>query len=139
MKDLLSMMAHHGYVLTFGLLLAEALGLPFPAAIALVAAGAAVASHALAGPSVLLAALTALLLGDSVQFWLGRYTGWALLGFLCRVSINPETCILRSAESFYKRGKATLVVAKFIPGVNTMAPPLAGSMKMPFVQFLTIH
>ena len=43
--------------------------------------------------------------------------------FLCKVSANPETCILRSAESFYKRGKTTLVIAKFIPGVNTMAPP----------------
>lgn len=138
MNELLSLMAHHGYVLTFWLLLAEAVGLPFPAAIALVAAGAAVASHALIGPSVLLAALAALLLGDSVQFWLGRYAGWALLGFLCRVSINPETCILRSAESFYKRGKVTLVIAKFIPGVNTMAAPLAGSMKMRFGQFLRL-
>lgn len=138
MNGLLSLMAHHGYVLTFWLLLAEAVGLPFPAAIALVAAGAAVASHALIGPSVLLTALAALLLGDSVQFWLGRYAGWALLGFLCRVSINPETCILRSAESFYKRGKVTLVIAKFIPGVNTMAAPLAGSMKMRFGQFLRL-
>ena len=131
-------MAHHGYALIFGLLLAEAMGLPFPAAIALVAAGAAVAAHAMWGPYVLLAALAALLLGDSSQFWLGRYMGWALLGFLCRVSINPETCILRSAESFYKRGKITLVVAKFIPGVNTMAAPLAGSMKMRFSQFLRL-
>jgi membrane protein DedA with SNARE-associated domain len=139
MTDLLSLMARHGYALIFGLLLAEAVGLPFPAAIALVSAGAAVASHVLSGPSALLAALFALMLGDSVQFWLGRYTGWALLGFLCRVSINPETCILRSAESFYKRGKATLVVAKFIPGVNTMAAPLAGSMKMPFGQFLRLE
>ncbi len=136
--NLSSLMAHHGYALTFGLLLAEAIGLPFPAAIALVAAGAAVASHALWGPYVLLAAMTALLLGDTVQFWLGRYMGWLLLGFLCRVSINPETCILRSAESFYKRGKATLVIAKFIPGVNTMAAPLAGSMKMRFGQFLRL-
>jgi membrane protein DedA with SNARE-associated domain len=136
--NLFSLMAHHGYALTFGLLLAEAIGLPFPAAIALVAAGAAVAAHALWGPYVLFAALTALLLGDTVQFWLGRYMGWALLGFLCRVSINPETCILRSAESFYKRGKVTLVIAKFIPGVNTMAAPLAGSMKMRFWQFLRL-
>ncbi len=119
-------------------MLAEAIGLPFPAAIALVAAGAAVAAHTLWGPYVLLAAIVALLLGDTVQFWLGRYMGWLLLGFLCRVSINPETCILRSAESFYKRGKATLVVAKFIPGVNTMAAPLAGSMKMRFWQFLRL-
>jgi membrane protein DedA with SNARE-associated domain len=119
-------------------LLAEAIGLPFPAAIALVAAGAAVGAHALRGPYVVLAAISALLLGDTVQFWLGRYMGWALLGFLCRVSINPETCILRSAESFYKRGKITLVIAKFIPGVNTMAAPLAGSMKMRFWQFLRL-
>jgi membrane protein DedA with SNARE-associated domain len=136
--NLLLLMARHGYGLTFGLLLAEAVGIPFPAAIALVAAGAAVASHALWGPYVVLAAVLALLLGDTVQFWLGRYMGWALLGFLCRVSINPETCILRSAESFYKRGKITLVIAKFIPGVNTMAAPLAGSMKMRFWQFLRL-
>jgi membrane protein DedA with SNARE-associated domain len=138
MSDLLSIMARQGYALTFGLLFAEALGLPFPAAIALVAAGAAVAAHTLSFPAVLLASMVALLIGDSAQFWLGRYSGWALLGFLCRLSMNPETCILRSAESFYKRGKATLIIAKFIPGVNTMAAPLAGSMKMRFGQFLRL-
>lgn len=138
MHDLLSIMARQGYALTFALLFAEALGLPFPAAIALVAAGAGVASHTLYGPAVLLAAMVALLVGDTAQFWLGRYSGWALLGFLCRLSMNPETCILRSAESFYKRGKLTLVVAKFIPGINTMAAPLAGSMKMRFGQFLRL-
>jgi membrane protein DedA with SNARE-associated domain len=137
--DLVRLMAQHGYALLFGLLFAESLGLPFPAAIALVAAGATVAARALWGPYVLLAAVPALMLGDTVQFWLGRYMGWALLGFLCRVSINPETCILRSAESFYKRGKITLVIAKFIPGVNTMAAPLAGSMKMRFWQFLRLE
>jgi membrane protein DedA with SNARE-associated domain len=136
--DLLSLMSRHGYALTFGLLMAEAMGLPFPAAIALVAAGAAVAGKTLWGPYILVAAVSGLLLGDTVQFWLGRYMGWALLGFLCRVSINPETCILRSAESFYKRGKATLLIAKFIPGVNTMAAPLAGSMKMRFGQFVRL-
>lgn len=138
MSELLSVMARHGYALSFALLFAEAIGLPFPAAIALVAAGAAAASHTLWGPFVLLAAVLGLLLGDIAQFWLGRYSGWALLGFLCRVSLNPETCILRSAESFYKRGKITLVIAKFIPGVNTMAAPLAGSMKMRFWQFLRL-
>lgn len=138
MNVLLAIMAQHGYALTFCLLLAEAAGLPFPAAIALVAAGAAVASHALTGPGILLASMTALVLGDTALFWLGRYTGWALLGFLCRLSMNPETCMLRSAESFYKRGKLTLIIAKFIPGINTMAAPLAGSMKMPFGQFMRL-
>src|SRR5580698_3911679 len=138
MNNFLLMTAGHGYFLTFAILLAESLGLPIPAAIGLVVAGAAVASHTLSGPGVLIAAMAALLVGDSAQFWLGRRMGWALLGFLCRLSMNPETCILRSAESFYKRGKTTLVVAKFIPGVNTMAAPLAGSMKMRYGQFLRL-
>lgn len=138
MDNLLVNMAQHGYALIFALLVAEAVGLPFPASVALVVAGAAVASHTLTASGVLVAAIIALLIGDTIQFWLGRYTGWALLGFLCRVSMNPETCILRSAESFYKRGKKTLIVAKFIPGVNTMAAPLAGSMKMHFSQFLQL-
>jgi membrane protein DedA with SNARE-associated domain len=138
MNALVSLMAHHGYALTFGLLFAEAIGLPFPAALALVAAGAGLASHTLQAPFVLVAALAALLVGDSLQFVLGRQMGWALLGFLCRLSANPETCILHSAESFYKRGKITLVIAKFIPGLNTMAAPLAGSMKMRFAQFLRL-
>jgi len=69
-------------------------GLPFPAAIALVAAGAAVAAHTLSWPGLLLACMIALMIGDVAQFWLGRYAGWALLGFLCRLSMNPETCIL---------------------------------------------
>ena len=138
MNVLLATMGRHGYALTFAVLLAETIGLPFPASIALVAAGAAIASHTLSATGVVLAALMGLMVGDIWQFWLGRYTGWALLGFLCRLSMNPETCILRSAESFYKRGKATLIVAKFIPGVNTMAAPLAGSMKMRFGQFLSL-
>ncbi len=138
MNDLLPMMARHGYALTFALLFAEAIGFPIPAAIALVVAGAAIASHALWGPGVVISAAVALLVGDAAQYWLGRTAGWALLGFLCRLSMNPETCILRSAESFYKRGKITLVIAKFIPGLNTMAAPLAGSMKMRFGQFLRL-
>src|SRR5277367_5762971 len=138
MNGLLAIMARNGYALTFAVLLAESIGLPFPAAIAMIAAGAAVGSHTLSGPAIFLTAMSALVLGDIVQFWMGRSAGWALLGFLCRLSMNPETCILRSAESFYKRGKATLLIAKFIPGLNTMAAPLAGSMKMPFWQFLRL-
>jgi membrane protein DedA with SNARE-associated domain/rhodanese-related sulfurtransferase len=136
MSDLLSLIAHHGYGLLFLIVFAEAIGLPLPAALALIAAGAAVASGSLQPLSVYLLAISGMLLGDTILFVLGSYTGWWLLGFLCMVSVSPETCILRAAESFYKRGRATLVIAKFIPGVNAMAPPLAGSMKMPFVQFL---
>jgi membrane protein DedA with SNARE-associated domain len=136
MNDLLSLIARHGYVLVSGVVLAEAVGLPVPAALMLVTGGAAAASGILSAPRLLVLGTMAMLLGDSLLYVLGRYMGWGLLGLLCRVSVNPETCILRSAESFYKRGRITLLIAKFIPGVNTMAPPLAGSMKMRFFQFL---
>jgi membrane protein DedA with SNARE-associated domain len=137
-NSLFSLIAHHGYLLIFLVVLAEAVGLPMPAALALVAAGSAVASRTLNAPLALVLACLGMLLGDILLFVLGRSMGWALLGVLCRVSMNPETCILRGAESFYKRGKITLLVAKFIPGINTMAAPLAGSMKMRFRQFLTL-
>jgi len=136
MTDIASMIARHGYGLVLVIVLAESIGLPVPAALGLVAAGAAARSHVLRVPLVLAAALAGTVLGDILLFWLGRYSGWALLGFLCRLSVSPETCILRSAESFYKRGKLTLAFAKFVPGINTMAPPLAGSMRMRFGQFL---
>lgn len=136
MTDLLSLATRHGYLLIFVVVLAESLGLPLPAALALIAGGAAAAAHTLNAPVVLLLAVAAMMIGDTLTFTLGRYAGWALLGFLCRLSLNPETCILRSAESFYKRGKITLLFAKFVPGINAMAPPLAGSMKMRPGQFL---
>src|SRR5215469_14960538 len=123
-------------MVVFLVVLAEAIDMPVPAAVALVAGGAAAAAHSLRLPAVLVVAVTAMLIGDSLMFILGRYMGWGLLGLLCKISINPETCILRSAESFYKRGKTTLVIAKFVPGMNAMAPPLSGSMKMPYRQFV---
>jgi len=138
MNNFLALIAHHGYLLIFIIVLAEAIGLPVPAAVALVAGGAAAAAGTLSVPKALILALVGMLIGDTLLFVLGRYMGWRLLGFLCRLSVNPESCILRSAESFYKRGKTTLLIAKFIPGVNTMAPPLAGSMKMRPQQFLRL-
>ena len=138
MADLVAIVAQHAYLAIFLAVLAEAVNLPLPAAVALVTAGAAIAAHSLQLPWMLTAAMLAMLLGDSLMFILGRNMGWRLLGVLCKVSINPETCILRSAESFYKRGRMTLVIAKFVPGVNAMAPPLAGSMKMRYEQFLLL-
>ncbi len=138
MHNLVTVVSQHGYLAVALALLAEALGLPIPAALALLAAGAGVASDRLNGLLVSVVAVSAMFLGDCVLYVLGRRTGWKLLGFLCKVSVNPETCILRSAEFFHHRGKLTLVLAKFIPGVNTMAPPLAGSMKMPYSRFAVL-
>jgi membrane protein DedA with SNARE-associated domain len=136
MNDVGSLIARHGYTLLAAIVFAEAIGLPVPAALALIAAGAAIGTRTLSAPVVLALSFVAMVAGDILLFFLGKYSGWLLLGFLCRVSMNPETCILRSAESFYKRGKTTLLFAKFVPGINTMAPPLAGSMRMPLATFL---
>lgn len=108
----------------------EAVGLPVPAALALLFAGGASANGTLEPVHTILTALSAMLAGDFLMYVLGRYTGWWLLGVLCRLSLNPESCILRAADLFYERGRTVLLFAKFIPGVNTMAPPLAGSMNM---------
>src|SRR5580700_8927556 len=136
MKDLLSLIVHHGYIVICLIVFAEAIGVPVPGAVALVAGGAAVAMGALYGPAAALFAVVAMLIADSLLYFLGSYTGWTILKFLCRISSDPETCVLRAAESFYKRGRPTLLVGKFIPGVSVLAAPLAGSMKMPFSQFL---
>lgn len=136
MDDLSSLIAHHGYLVIGLIVFAEAIGVPVPGAVALVAGGAAAAAGALNAPAVVLIAIVSMIAADSLLYVVGSVTGWAFLKFLCRVSVDPETCVLRSAESFYKRGRTTLLIAKFIPGVSTMAAPLAGSMKMPFFQFL---
>jgi membrane protein DedA with SNARE-associated domain len=136
LQETLHTLLKYGYQSVFLLLFMEAIGLPVPGAIVLLAAGAASASGLLSPGLTVVLAFLAMLLGDTLLYVVGRRTGWILLGVLCRVSLNPETCILRSAESFYQRGRKALVFAKFIPGINTMAPPLAGSMQMGAGTFL---
>lgn len=128
-------LAQHGYTILFAAVFLETIGFPVPAAIALLIAGGASARGFLHAPLTVGGAFVTMLIGDTLMFFLGRYTGWWLLGLLCRLSLNPESCILRSADSFYKRGRTLLVFAKFVPGINTMAPPLAGSMNMRWTQF----
>jgi membrane protein DedA with SNARE-associated domain/rhodanese-related sulfurtransferase len=138
MESWISNLAAHGFVILFAAVFLEAVGFPVPAALALLIAGGASARGALPAAYALPGAIAAMLAGDMLMFLIGRYTGWWLLGLLCRISLNPESCILRSADSFYRRGRRLLLVAKFIPGINTMAPPLAGCMNMRFLQFLRL-
>jgi membrane protein DedA with SNARE-associated domain len=136
MPDILSVIAKYGYSSLFAALLMEAIGLPVPGALALLAAGAASSAGVLHPVIAFAVAIGAMLVGDTTLYIAGRRSGWSLLGFLCGLSLSPEVCILRSAKWFYKRGRVTLLFAKFLPGVNTMAPPLAGSMNMRAWQFL---
>lgn len=136
MESFLAQLPLHGYTLLAAVVLLETIGFPFPAAIALLVAGGASATGSLSLFICFAVALVAMLLGDVLMFVLGRTTGWWLLGILCRLSLNQDACILRAADSFHRRGKTLLVFAKFVPGINSIAPPMAGSMNMRIGQFL---
>ena len=132
---ILGIIAHHGYAVTAAVLFFAAAGIPVPCSVVLLGAGAA--SHtALKLYLVLPIAWFAAVFGDSLLYFGGKYTGWWLLSGLCRMSPNPENCIFRSAEYFYRRGPKTLLFAKFVPGLSSMAAPLAGSLNMRFSRFL---
>lgn len=135
----LSALSQHGYTLLFAAVFLEAIGLPLPAALALLVGGAAAATGVLNPWYALGGSIAAMLAGDALMFVLGRYTGWWLLRGLCRISLNPESCVLRSADTFHRRGRTLLVIAKFIPGINTLAPPLAGCMNMRLRPFLLLN
>lgn len=134
--SLLPEIARYGVPLLAGIAFLEALGLPLPASLALLVAGASAARGSLRPEIALPAAVAAVLCADNLLYFAGRYTGWWLLRILCRLSLNPESCIWRASGSFYRRGRLLLLFAKFVPGINSLAPPLAGSMKMPYAQFL---
>jgi membrane protein DedA with SNARE-associated domain/rhodanese-related sulfurtransferase len=136
--NLLAVIGHHGYAVTAIVLFVTCCGLPLPVSVVLLTAGAAAHGGSLGLGYVILCASAAALAGDTLMYLGGRYTGWWLLAGLCRISFNPETCIFGSARSFYKRGHRTLLFAKFVPGLATVAAPLAGSLNMRMRRFLLL-
>jgi membrane protein DedA with SNARE-associated domain/rhodanese-related sulfurtransferase len=136
--NLLAVLAHHGYAVAAAALFVACCGLPLPVSVVLITAGAAAHGGSLNLALLLFVAGVAALTGDTLMYLGGRYTGWWLLAGLCRISINPETCIFGSARSFYKRGPRTLLFAKFVPGLATVAAPLAGSLNMKLRRFLLL-
>lgn len=119
--------AAHGYIAVAGILLISALGLPAPVSLALMLGGAAAHGGSLRLAYLLPLCIFAENLGATILYIGGRKTGWWLLGRLCRVTMDPENCIFRSADFFYERGPHVLLFARFIPGLNSMGPPLAGT------------
>lgn len=134
--DLIGFVSQHGYQVCAAVLFLAAIGLPLPASTALLVAGAVVHAGGLNLWGVLAAAWCGAMIGDMLLFLGGRYTGWWLLALLCRASVNPEACIFSSAGYFYRRGPKTLLFAKFVPGMGSMAAPIAGSLNMRLSRFL---
>ena len=128
MQDLFEMAVRYGPSVVFAGVLLESLGLPIPAMPLLIIAGALAAADRMSAPLVLFLAVLACLVGDVAWFYAGKRYGQKVLKTLCRISISPDSCV-RQTESFFTRwGVRTLVFAKFIPGLSTIAPPLAGAL-----------
>jgi membrane protein DedA with SNARE-associated domain/rhodanese-related sulfurtransferase len=126
----------YGYLLLFAWVLVEQLGVPLPAMPVLLAAGALSAEHEISFPLALLAGLLASLLADSAWFLIGRNYGHHVLRILCKLSLEPTICVRRTQDSFGRRREITLMIAKFVPGLATLAPPVAGQNGMAFGRFL---
>jgi len=126
----------YGYVLLFAWVLVEQLGIPLPATPVLLAAGALSAEHEISFPLALLAGLVAALVADSAWYLVGRKYGHHVLRLLCKLSLEPTICVRQTQDSFGRRRAATLMVAKFVPGLATLAPPVAGENGMGFASFL---
>ena len=136
MPDLLQFLLKYGYIVVFGASFAEQIGLPLPAATLLIGMGALSRSGNFAFAFVVAAGAIAALAGDLIWYELGRLHGRSVLRLLCRISLEPDYCVRRTEDAFERIGMWTLLPAKFIPGFNAAAVPLAGMMKTPVLRFL---
>jgi membrane protein DedA with SNARE-associated domain len=139
MEQVLEFLLHHIELVVFLTVLAEQIGFPIPAVPVLLAAGA-VAGDGQASLSVLtVLSIAACLLGDMVWFELGRHRGRQALTLLCRISLEPDACVKRTENLFLTHGIRALIVAKFIPGLSTLAPALAGLFKISIARFFVFN
>src|SRR2546425_7483997 len=127
MNGTLEFLLRHGAVVVFAAVFVEQMGVPLPAAPWLLAAGALIGTGKMNWPLAVAAALFGSLLADVIWFYLGRFYGNRVLNLLCRISLEPDSCVRRTQDLFCRYGMRGVVAAKFIPGLSTLAPPLAGS------------
>jgi membrane protein DedA with SNARE-associated domain/rhodanese-related sulfurtransferase len=127
---------HYAYLIIFLWVLVEQIGIPIPSIPLLLTAGTLTATHRISHVYVVLAVLAACMASDSMWFLLGRRYGNSVLKLLCRLSFEATTCVSKTEGYFAKRGPVTLLFAKFVPGLSTVAPPIAGQTGMPYAQFL---
>ena len=116
----------YGYIVVFVSVLAEQIGLPVPSAPVLMAAGALAGFHRLNVFEALTLAVAASVMSDLLWFYLGRHRGVAILKFVCKISLEPETCLSKTYSAYTRYGSISLLFAKFVPGVGALGPPMAG-------------
>src|SRR3989454_76533 len=127
MNETLEFLVRHGAAVLFAAVFVEQLGVPLPAAPWLLAGGALAAAGKINWLTAFITATFGSVLADLIWFYLGRYGGHRVLNLLCRISLEPDSCVRRTQDLFTRHGMRGVVAAKFIPGLSTLAPPLAGS------------
>lgn len=138
MNDSIEFLRENGTLVVFFAVLLEQMGLPIPCTPWLLAAGALARSGRPSVAAVITLAALAAALGHLGWFFAGRRWGYGVLRVLCRISIEPDTCVQRTQGTFDRFGPGALVAAPFIPGLTTIAPPLAGLAGMRFWRYLLL-
>lgn len=136
MHQPMEFLLRHGYPLLFAMVLAEQLGAPIPAGPVLLAMGALIGSGKYSFAGALSLSVFACMLADGVWYGIGRRKGSSVLKLLCRISLEPDSCVSSTRFWFKRLGGWALVVAKFVPGLSTVAPPMAGLSRMAWWKFL---
>ena len=136
MADTFQFLFKHGYVVLFASVLMQQLGVPLPSTPFIVAAGALAHSGELNWAAVLFLACSAALMADFVWYEIGRVHGTRVLQLFCRISLEPDYCVRRTENTFARHGAKTLVVGKLVPGVSTLATPMAGVYGLSRSRFL---
>jgi membrane protein DedA with SNARE-associated domain len=134
--SVLAFIRQHGYALLFWWVLAEQSGLPVPSIPILLAAGALIHTGQIHPVAAIACSMIATLIADTIWFQLGRHQGRQVLRLLCRISLEPDSCVRRTENAFLKYGMNSLLVAKFIPGLNAVAAPLAGHSRSSYRLFV---
>lgn len=137
-SHILHFLISHGYPVLFGWVLLEQGGLPLPTAPLLLVAGALAGSGQLRFTTALAVVLLGSLIADSGWFFWGRKRGGGVLRIVCRISLEPDTCVRRTKDTLTRRGRWAILVAKFVPGLNAAVPPLAGITGMSYREFLAV-
>jgi membrane protein DedA with SNARE-associated domain len=136
MNVVLQFVLKHGYAILFAAVFAHQLGLPLPGPLFLLAAGALAATGKLGVIPALGLAVLACVLADWVWYEAGRRRGDKVLHFIHRLTSDPDFHDRRAKETFAHFGLALLVVAKFVPGLDAVTPPLAGTSRTSRPRFL---
>jgi membrane protein DedA with SNARE-associated domain/rhodanese-related sulfurtransferase len=136
MHSVLGLLEHHTYAILFGWVLVEQAGVPIPSVPLMLAAGTLSAAHRLHVAYALPAIMLSCLLSDSAWYFLGKRYGGKVLNVLCRLSLEAATCVSRTEGTITKRGATTLLWAKFVPGLSTVAAPIVGQARIPYATFV---